>query len=155
MKNKSKFGLSTAGPLLALLIVVSMGTFWYFQFDYLPRITAIEVVPENIANPTENVKVDIVKGAYNPSQKDNYVPKEITIVLGKNNKIIWTNSDEVAHTVTADPGQSGSFVTTATRSNFMQGGDKWEFVFTKPGTWNYHCEPHPYMKGTVIVTEGQ
>lgn len=154
MKNKSRLGASVAGPLLLVLIVASMTTFWYVQFVYLPTVTAAEVIPENIANPAASVKVDIVKGAFNPSQNDNFVPKEITLVLGKNNKIIWTNSDEVAHTVTADPGQSGSFVTTATRSNFLQGGDKFEFVFTKPGTWKYHCEPHPFMKGTVIVTEG-
>ena len=155
MKNKSRLGVTVAGPLLLVLVVASMSTFWYAQFVYLPTVTAAEVIPENIANPADNLKVAIVKGAFNPTQNDNFVPKEITIVLGKNNKVIWTNGDEVAHTVTADPGQPGSFVRAALRSNFVQVGDKFEFVFTKPGTWKYHCEPHPQMKGTIIVTEGQ
>jgi plastocyanin len=151
MKNESRMGISLAGPLLAVLIFASIGVFSYMQFIYLPTITAEEAVPENIANPAEGVTVDIVKGAYNIQQADNYVPKDITVVLGKNNKVLWKNIDEVAHTVTADAGQSGKFTEEASRSRFLQAAENWEFVFTKEGTYKYHCEPHPWMKGTVIV----
>lgn len=153
MVEKKRLGVSAAGPLLAGLIVASMATFWYMQFVYLPVVTAAEVVPENIANPPESVTVDIIQGSYNIQQPDNYMPKEVTIVLGMNNKVIWTNGDEVAHTVTADAGQTGNFAREASRSRFLQANEKWEFVFTRPGTYTYHCEPHPWMKGTVIVKD--
>jgi plastocyanin len=151
MESKRRMGISVAGPLLAVLIFASIGAFWYMQFMYLPTITAEEAVPENIANPPESAAVEIVKGSYNIQQAETYVPKEITVVLGKNNKVVWKNVDEVAHTVTADAGQSGKFVQEASRSRFLQAGEDWEFVFTKEGTYKYHCEPHPWMKGTVIV----
>ena len=151
MENRKRMGISVAGPLLVVLIFASIGVFWYMQFMYLPTVTAGEAVPENIANPPESVTVDIIKGSYNIQQADSYVPKEITVVLGKNNKVVWKNVDEVAHTVTADAGQSGKFVQEASRSLFLQAGENFEFVFTKPGTYKYHCEPHPWMKGTAIV----
>jgi len=151
MENKRRMGISLAGPLLAVLIFASMGVFWYMQFVYLPNSTVVEAIPENIANPPESAAVTIVKGSYNIQQTDNYTPKEITVVLGKNNKVVWKNIDEVAHTVTADPGQSGKFTQEASRSRFLQAGENFTFVFTKPGTYKYHCEPHPWMKGTVTV----
>jgi FtsP/CotA-like multicopper oxidase with cupredoxin domain len=30
-------------------------------------------------------------------------------------------------------------------------GQSYRFTFTEPGTFAYHTEPHPWMKGTVIV----
>ncbi|HEV8405576.1 MAG TPA: plastocyanin/azurin family copper-binding protein [Nitrososphaera sp.] len=29
----------------------------------------------------------------------------------------------------------------------------WSFTFTKAGEFTYHCEPHPWMKGKVVVVE--
>lgn len=148
-----KLGLSVAGPLLAVLVVASMATFSYVQFVYLPAQHAGEVVPENVAKPPESVTINIIKGSFNIEQPENFVPKEVKIILGKDNKLIWTNSDEVAHSVTADAGQAGVFAQAASRSNFLQSKEKFEFVFTRPGTYKYHCEPHPWMKGTVVAEE--
>lgn len=55
----------------------------------------------------------------------------------------WTNNDMVAHTVTADDGSwdSGSIAPGAT----------WRRRFEQAGDYAYHCTPHPYMKGAVIV----
>jgi plastocyanin len=30
-------------------------------------------------------------------------------------------------------------------------GGSWSYTFTTPGTYTYHCSPHPFMKGTVVV----
>lgn len=29
--------------------------------------------------------------------------------------------------------------------------DSWSYVFANAGTYSYHCAPHPWMKGTVVV----
>ncbi|HXI19533.1 MAG TPA: cupredoxin family copper-binding protein, partial [Gemmatimonadales bacterium] len=57
--------------------------------------------------------------------------------------IEWKNNDPVAHTVTADDStfDSGS----------IEAGQVWRYTFTRPGTYMFHCTPHPFMKGTVIV----
>ncbi|MEN8375792.1 MAG: cupredoxin family copper-binding protein [Gemmatimonadota bacterium] len=57
----------------------------------------------------------------------------------------WVNDDPVAHTVTFDdqPWDSG----------LVQRGQQWEFVFTEPGEYAYHCVPHPFMQAVVIVRQ--
>ena len=83
-------------------------------------------------------KVDIKNYAYSPAA--------ITVKVGT--KVTWTNQDSVGHTVTT---QSGAPATIS--SGLVGKGASFSFTFDKAGTYEYYCEPHPYMKGTVIVTE--
>ena len=72
-----------------------------------------------------------------------YSPQVVTVVIGVNNTVTWVNNDDVPHTVTAS---DGSF-----NSGNMNAGQSWTHTFTTPGTYNYYCTYHPWMKGTVIV----
>jgi plastocyanin len=58
-------------------------------------------------------------------------------------RVAFVNEDEEAHTVTSE---DKSF-----DSEGLDGGRTWQHVFAKPGTYNYFCELHPYMKATIIV----
>ena len=71
-----------------------------------------------------------------------YDPAVIRIKAGT--PVTWTNGDAVAHTVTADEG--------AFDSGFLNPGQSWSFTFETPGTYTYYCTPHPWMKGSVIVS---
>ena len=55
----------------------------------------------------------------------------------------WTNRDQLAHTVTADDGSWDS--------GPIQPGATWRRTFEAPGTYAFHCSPHPFMTGTVVV----
>ena len=33
----------------------------------------------------------------------------------------------------------------------IQPGDRWSFTFTQPGTYDYYCIPHPYMRSRITV----
>jgi plastocyanin len=57
--------------------------------------------------------------------------------------IEWRNRDPLAHTVTSD---SGAF-----DSGELRPEASWSHTFTTPGTYTYHCAPHPAMKATVVV----
>ena len=70
-----------------------------------------------------------------------FVPGTIEVTAGTT--VEWTNNDPLSHSVTAD---DGSFA-----SGLIGSGHKWRHTFTTPGTYTYHCTPHPFMKGTVIV----
>jgi len=70
-----------------------------------------------------------------------FVPGTITIQAGTT--VEWTNNDPLSHSVTSD---DGSFA-----SGLIGSGRKWRHTFATPGTYTYHCTPHPFMKGTVIV----
>lgn len=75
-----------------------------------------------------------------------FSPQTITVKAGT--KVTWTNQDDVKHTVTSDDGAPVKIA-----SELFGKGESFSFTFDKVGTYNYHCLPHPYMKGTVIVTE--
>jgi plastocyanin len=132
-------------------VVVSMA---YYQFLYLPQVNERPVVSEEVLNPAGVTSVSIVEGSALESQTQNYVPKEVTANLGETNKVVWTNEDTTAHTVTTDTGYSdptsGEFDTMATIGLLLP-KQTFEFVFTEPGEYPYHCEPHPWMTGKVTV----
>ena len=73
----------------------------------------------------------------------NYSPVTVTVTIGQNNTVSFVNKDNTVHTVTADGGSfdSGNILAGATRT----------YTFTTPGTFQYHCTYHTWMKGTVIV----
>lgn len=66
-----------------------------------------------------------------------------TITIAAGQAVRWTNEDPVDHTVT--------FVSGATSSGLLPAKGSFTVRFDRPGTYEYHCTPHPYMKGVVIV----
>jgi plastocyanin len=55
----------------------------------------------------------------------------------------WINTDPVPHDV--------AFPDEGWRSPLLAEGDRFRLVFDRPGTYRYHCTPHPGMVGTVVV----
>ena len=74
-----------------------------------------------------------------------YTPDNITVVLGVNNTVVWTNDDNVNHTVVA---ADNSF------SGLLTPGASFSHTFVAAGVYNYHCNIHTFMKGTVVVLAG-
>jgi plastocyanin len=75
-----------------------------------------------------------------------FSPRAVTVVIGTNNTLTFTNKDSVVHTVTAT-GKSFN-------SGDIQPGQSWTYTFTTAGTYSYYCIYHNWMKGTVIVVSG-
>ncbi len=90
--------------------------------------------------PTSHATISTVNVSIHASSFD---PGTITVVIGVNNTVAWTNNDAVAHTVTADGGSFGS--------GNLGSGSQFTRTFATPGTFGYHCVIHPFMSGTVIV----
>ncbi len=81
----------------------------------------------------------------NPNQS--FSPSTITVVIGVNNTVIWTNNDVVQHTVTADK-------VSMFNSQALNPGQAFGYTFTQPGTYGYTCQFHGWMTGKVIVKAG-
>lgn len=104
------------------------------------------------------VNVTITSGASSPpaGYKGNgtttygYSPDMVTVVIGKNNTVFWTNNDVAPHTVTSVTGDPASFDSRPSGPLTKQGGT-FQFTFTVPGVYQYHCIFHAWMQGTVIV----
>ena len=70
-------------------------------------------------------------------------PAEVRVPAGAT--LRWINRDPVAHTSTSDDG--------VWDSSLLDPGESWSRTFHEPGRYAYHCTPHPFMEGVVIVTE--
>jgi amicyanin len=66
-----------------------------------------------------------------------------TLRITAGGTVAWVNDDVVEHTVTFDATEPGS-PTIPPNGSFTH-------RFDRPGTYPYHCTPHPFMKGVVIV----
>ena len=74
------------------------------------------------------------------------------MTLGENNLVIWSNLDGVIHTVTAEIGKE--FMKLAGNANYLDPeGGEFSFLFIESGEYTYYCSPHPWMRGTIIVSE--
>jgi amicyanin len=66
-----------------------------------------------------------------------------TVVVSVGQAVRWNNIDPLGHTVTFDSGEQGSQLINP-NSSFVH-------RFDHAGTFTYHCTPHPFMKGVVVV----
>lgn len=77
----------------------------------------------------------------------NYMFGPMAVKVKVGTKVTWTNKDAVNHTITADNPSND-----APNSMDIAMGKSYSFTFTKAGSYTYHCFPHPYMHGTIEVT---
>lgn len=70
-----------------------------------------------------------------------FSPAAIVVPVGA--KVTWTNQDIEQHTVTARD--------HAYNSDALNQSQTFTMTFSKAGTYQYFCEIHPHMTGTIIV----
>ena len=78
-----------------------------------------------------------------------FIPSTVTVDVG--GKVIFSNTDSVAHTVTGGSpadGPSGVF-----DSGLVLVGSSFEWSPTEVGEVPYYCTVHPWMTGLIIVQE--
>jgi plastocyanin len=94
------------------------------------------------AHNAESTAAPLLPSALTIHIKDfTFTPTPARIHAG--DRITFVNDDAEAHTATAG---DASF-----DSEGLDGGGTWQHVFVKPGTYNYFCQLHPYMKATIVV----
>ena len=89
--------------------------------------------------PSNSTVVRIVANA----GSDSFSPNPVEVKVGET--VTWINDDSGRHTVTS---KYGTF-----DSGMMGKGQSFSYTFDKAGEYQYFCEPHPNMVGTVVVTE--
>ena len=118
----------------------------------MPEVNKEVIVPEEWLNPPEKTTIDILLGSVDQDQEENFLPNAVSVTLGENNLVTWLNLDGVIHTVTAEVGKE--FIKLAGNANYIDPeGGEFSFLFTESGEYTYYCSPHPWMRGTIIVSE--
>ena len=70
-----------------------------------------------------------------------FAPKQLTVKAGTT--VACTNKDDTPHTVTSDDG--------AFASQVMDTDQNFNYAFSQPGKFPFHCKLHPTMTGVVMV----
>ena len=101
-----------------------------------PTSRPVTATPKPAApNPVARVRKTVIKNI-------SYLQPKITVAVGTT--VEWTNNDPLPHSVTA--------VDKSFNSGLIQPGKTYRHTFTKAGTFNFYCIPHPFMKGVITVT---
>ena len=74
-----------------------------------------------------------------------FSPASLTINQG--DTVTWVNNGPTPHSATAN---NGSFNT-----GILKAGQSASHTFAQAGTFSYYCQPHPYMKATIVVQAAQ
>jgi len=155
MERSQQFS-SIGGLTIIFFIIAITISLAFYQFIFLKELNLKPSVPEEIANPPQPLTLTIAEGASLPTNPIFFDPSQARASLGVDNKLIWENHDATAHTITTDNDYedplSGKFDSMDTIGLVPPGGT-YEFVFTEEGEYPYHCEPHPWMTGTVTIVE--
>ena len=70
-----------------------------------------------------------------------FEPAELAVAVGKT--VTWIHNNNVSHTIIS---KDGLF-----ESDVLENGDKFTFVFSEPGVYEYYCSIHPSMQGKITV----
>jgi plastocyanin len=141
------------GAVVAVLIIGAVATLGYYQFQVAPGYVISTTSAPSVTCPSAAcVNVTIPNGASTPPNgyttgsktTFGYTPDSITVVIGKNNTVVWINNDASIHTATSD--SAGIFDT----GNIVAGASV-QVTLTTAGTFTYHCVYHAWMQGTIIV----
>lgn len=73
-----------------------------------------------------------------------FQPGDVAVKRGAT--VVWTNRDSVPHTVTVDQDSGPA-------SSTLNPDDSYSYTFSATGQFNYHCNFHPSMRGSITVTE--
>jgi len=108
--------------------------------------------PELTAEPAKKEKAEQPEKAEEPNAKaaasasvtvSDFKFAPATVTVNEGDTVTFTNQGPTVHTATAD---DGSFDT-----GIIDKGASKSATFTSAGTVTYFCEPHPFMKGKVVV----
>jgi plastocyanin len=68
-------------------------------------------------------------------------PQTLTVSVGTT--VVWTNRDDIPHTVVSTEG--------VFKSKVRDTDEKFSFTFNTAGTYPYFCSVHPKMTGKIVV----
>ena len=140
--------------MIALIIGMSATVVFYTSF-YLPESMAKPSVADHILHPAEEFFIiEIVPGAVIEGN-ENYVPNDPTVLLTFTNNVRWINNDDTAHTVTPDHRHADGYTGDFGSTGVLKPGDTYDFLFTEPQEVHYHCQPHPWMTGSITVEKSR
>ena len=107
-----------------------------------PEAPRTSITPTAVITPTPSVSVSDNTITIS---KNTFTPADMTVKAGST--VRWVNGDDHPHRI--------EFVNKAFSSStyLLSSGQSASQKFAHPGTYDYDCMIHPFMKGTITVVE--
>lgn len=129
---------------MVLAVVVGLG--------FPAAATAFSPASSVLATTSPQItQISILNGAGTTQSSPGFSPDTVTVVIGVNNTVTWTNNDNTMDANGYLPDHVLATVGNSFTSPALNPGDTFSYTFTATGTFPYHCNVHPWMQGTVIV----
>jgi plastocyanin len=132
-----RIGIAVLATVFSALTVTS-GVEEVFAFGMPLRTTATPAF-----EPAAQAATQAVAGKIVEVKVDNFSFSPQTITVAPGTTVIWTNRDDIPHTVVSDD--------KVFKSKVLDTDEKFSFTFDKAGSFPYFCSVHPKMTGKVIV----
>jgi plastocyanin len=117
MTTKNMWVVGLAAPLIIAMLLLAAS----------PSVTA----NDQPSAASTDVKID----------NFSFGPQTLTVSVGTT--VVWTNRDDIPHTVVSTDG--------VFKSKVRDTDEKFSYTFSKAGTYPYYCSVHPKMTGKVVV----
>jgi plastocyanin len=111
----------------------------------MPGMSAMPSMPEAPAGTWASATGSPAPVAGDAVSIENFAFAPATLTVRVGSTVTWTNHDEEPHTIAAS---DGSF-----HSPGMGSQATYSHTFPTAGKFDYICSIHPYMHGTVVVTQ--
>lgn len=105
-----------------------------------PQAQDAAPAPQTETTPAPEAPVAVAAGPGSVSIVDfDFSPGTITVNVG--DTVTWSNTGKQGHSATGSGFDTG----------ILSKGQSGSHTFGSAGSFSYHCTPHPFMKGTVVV----
>ncbi len=141
--NKKTFWV-TSGVIIGVIVIA---VFITHRMDMRRDNSSKSNLPQtsqNIKSTPPESNQGSVMGHIEITKNRLFTPPQITVHKGE--AVVWTNNDNTDHTVTDDLSNVGG-----PKSSNIAPGATYSFTFNKSGSFQYHCEFHHEMRGTIVV----
>lgn len=146
---KKNVSIMIAG-LIVGAIIVGAGGFWVFNSMRSSNPQTQTSHPADLPAATEQTPSPSQATTVNVAIKNRAFSLK-TVTVKKGTTVVWTNEDPVGHNVVSDSDSPAGGPPSS--APLLAKGETFTFTFDTPGTFTYHCAPHPDMTGTVEVVE--
>jgi plastocyanin len=126
-------------------VVVALGIISAFVLG----VSTLTLAPVGAQAGGSTISVSIVPGASTLTDTA-FQPNPVNVKIG--DPVRWTNNDNTIHTVIEGNPATGGEVQGGFASDILGPGTTFEHIFNQTGTFEYYCNLHPNMVGTVIVS---
>lgn len=121
--------------IIVILIVVGVGVYYYTLPPPTKRGTPVSIFDNN--------------GTCTNSSNCGFSPQTLTVKIGTNNTITWTNNGQQPHTATTNQTQNGSLPSFDSQN--LNHGQQYTTTIGTAGTYHYYCRIHIFMVATLVV----